>query len=215
VRVILVLVSILFVIAACGGAGGSGSAPTTSRGPVTADNTNITAITPEYVASLPKKQAAAAVDSLVDHYVALANARCADPNPCLGNQFTASFDPAGQFVPLCKVQEDPKEYQVCLLVAPEIVPMITAIGGNPATDLDWSDLDSTNNEARRLFAEFIVNKRCGQQRACIVEQAAALLDLSPAVAASCKLRGPLSDQLQCISDAKSAALYQQAIKSMS
>jgi hypothetical protein len=101
------------------------------------------------------------------------------------------------------------------MIAPETVPMVTAAGGNPATDIDWSDVDSTNNAGRKQFVEFIVAKKCGSDVPCIVDQAATLLGLSPAVAKSCQLHESPSDRMNCVSDAKSAEIYQRAIRSQS
>jgi hypothetical protein len=127
----------------------------------------------------------------------------------------ATLDESGELAALCKVNGTGKEYHVCLLSAPETVAMVKAVGGNPATDIDWSDLDSTNNAARKQFASFIINKKCGSDVHCVVEQAATLLGLSPAVAKSCQRHGSPSDQMSCVSDAQSAEVYQRAIKAAS
>jgi hypothetical protein len=212
VRPILVFVAVLFLAAACSGTGGS----TPGATPKAVANIDPAAATPEYVASLPRDQATAVVGSLTDRYLALVVERCPDrADACLKEQFEASFDQTGELAPLCKVNESPFEYNFCLMIAAETVPMVTAIGGNPATDIDWSDVDSTNNAARKQFAEFIVTKKCGRDKGCIVEQASTLLDLSPAVAKSCQVHESLSDRMSCVSDAKSAAVYQRAIGSLS
>jgi len=205
---ILVSVAVLFLAAACSASGGSAPGTTASIDPAAA--------TPEYVASLPRDQATAAIDSMFDRYLDLAVERCPDrADTCFKEKFEASFDHAGELAPLCKVNEPLSEYNFCLMIAAETVPMVTAAGGNPATDIDWSDVDSTNNAARRQFAEFLVTKKCGSDRVCIVEQASALLELSPAVAKSCQLHPSLSDRMNCVSDAKSAEVYQRAIRSLS
>lgn len=211
-RSILPAIAIALLAAACASSGGSGS-----RGaPEAVANADPAAVTPEYVASLPPRQAKAAVDLLVDRYLALAIGRCpVRTDACLNEQFEKSFDQTGDLAPLCAVNGQGSEYQLCLMTAPETVPMVTAIGGDPATDLDWSDLDSTNNAARKQFAEFIIYKKCGSDRRCLVDQAATLLGLSPAVAESCRTHGALSNQLDCISDAKSAEVYQRAIATLS
>ena len=179
-------------------------------------NVDPAAVTPEYVASLPRRQATAAVDLLVDRYLALAIQRCPDrTDACLSRQFETSFDQTGQLAPLCQVHPPGSEYMLCLMVAAETVPMVTAAGGNPATDIDWSDVDSTNNDARKLLADVVINEKCGSDRACIVEQVSTLLGLSPAVARSCQTHGAVSDRLGCVSDAKSAEVYQRAIASLS
>ena len=173
------------------------------------------AVTPEYVASLSHDQAEEAVGSMLDRVVALAFKRCPDKSDsCLGEQFASAFDPAGQWAPLCEVHSAPKEYWFCLMIAAETVPMVTAAGGDLAKDIDWSDIDAMNNDAREQFAEF-VEKECAGDRKCVVERSAALLDLSPAVAASCRNHAQLSDQMTCLSDAKGAAVYQMAIKAVS
>lgn len=211
-RAILAFVAILFLTAACSATGDSASRTT----PKAAANIDPAAVTPEYVASLPRSQATAAIESMIDHYLALAIERCPGrADACLNEQFEAAFDQTGQLAPLCAVNGLGSEYKLCLMVAAETVPMVTAAGGNPATDIDWSDVDSTNNEARKQFADFVVTKKCGADRACIVEQMSALLDLSPAVGKSCQVHEALSDRLSCVSDAKSAAVYQRAIRSLS
>ena len=208
----LATIAILLLAAACASSVGSGA----GDAPEPAANTDPAAVTPEYVASLPRRQAKAAVDLLVDRYLDLAIGRCpVRTDACLNEQFEASFDQTGELAALCKVNGLGSEYQLCLMTAPETVPMVTAIGGDPATDVDWSDLDSTNNVARKQFAEFIIHKKCGSDRRCLVDQAATLLGLSPAVAKSCQAHEALSDRLDCISDAKSAEVYQRAIATLS
>jgi len=212
VRPISVSVVVLFLAAACSGTGGSTSG-TKSQAKV---NIDPAAATPEYVASLPRDQAAAVIDAMVDRYFNVAIARCPGrADPCLNEQFETAFDQAGELAPLCKVNGAGFEYQFCLMIAAETVPMVTAIGGNPATDIDWSDVDSTNNAARKPFAEFIGDGKCGSDRRCAIEQAATLLGLSPTVANSCQVHASVSDRMSCISDAKSAEVYQRALKSLS
>jgi hypothetical protein len=171
-------------------------------------------VTPEYVASLPRDQAEAAVSSLTQRYLRLAWTPCPGvEEACLSKRLEASLDQSGELAALCKVNGNGKEYHVCMLTAPVTVPMVTAAGGNPATDIDWSDVDSTNNAARKQFLEFIVEKKCDDADVpCIVEQAAALLGLSPAVAESCQRHRSPSDQMNCISDAQDAEVLQRAIK---
>ena len=154
------------------------------------------------------------MSSLTQRYLRLAWAPCpAVADECLSKQLEASLDQSGELAALCKVNGTGKEYHVCLLSAPVTVPMVTAARGNPATDIDWSDVDSTNNAARKQFLEFIVEKKCGgTDLHCIVEQAAALLGLSPAVAESCRRHPSPSDQMNCISDAQDAEVLQRAIK---
>ena len=181
-------------------------------------STNIdpAAVTPEYVASLPRDQAEAAISSITQTYLRGAIGHCPDQaDACLSEQFESGFDQTGELAPLCRVNGTGFEYHLCLMVAAETVPMVTAAEGNPATDIDWSDVDSTNNAARRQFAEFIVAKKCGSDMECIVDQAATLLGLSPAVAKACQLHASPSDRLSCVSDAKSAEVYQRALRSLS
>jgi hypothetical protein len=185
VRLVLISIAVLVLAAACSGTGGS-TPGTESPAKVDVDPA---AATPEYVASLPRDQAAAVIDSVTDRYFDVAIGRCPDrANPCLNEQFETAFDQSGELAPLCKVNGTGFEYQFCLMIAAETVPMVTAAEGNPATDIDWSDVDSTNNAARKQFAEFIVTKKCSSSdRACIVEQAATLLGLSPTVGKSCQV----------------------------
>ena len=205
-------VAVLFLIAACSGTGGSTSGATSKA----AANIDPAAVTPEYVASLPRDQATAAISSVTGRYLDLAVGRCPGrADACLSEQFETAFDQTGELAPLCKVNGTGFEYQFCLMIAAETVPMVTAIGGDPATDIDWSDVDSTNNAARRQFAEFIAAKKCGNDARCFVDQAATLLGLSPAVAKSCQLHDSPSDRMNCVSDAKSAEVYQRAIGSLS
>ena len=221
-RSILVSVAVLFLVAACSGTGGGSTSGAT---PKAADTTSKATpytyidpalVTPEYVASLPRDQAEAAISSIHQTYFRRALGRCPDQaDDCLSEQFETSFDQSGDLAPLCSVQKLQSEYNICLLVAAETVPMVTAAGGNPATDIDWSDLDSTNNAGKRQFLEFIIAKKCGNDDRCLIEQAATLLGLSPAVAKSCQLHGTLSDQMSCVSDAKGAEVYQGAIRSLS
>jgi len=222
VRPILVSVVVLLLAAACSGTGGSPSGAT----PETADTTSKArpytyidpaTLTPEYVASLPREQAEAAISSIHQTYFRRALGRCRDDqaDECLSEQFETAFDQNGELSALCNVQKLQSEYNICLLVAAETVPMVTAAGGNPATDIDWSDLDSSNNAGKKQFVEFIIAKKCGNDDRCVVEQAATLLGLSPAVVKSCQLHGTLSDQMSCVSDAKGAEVYQRAIKSLS
>ena len=219
---ILVSVAVLFLVAACSGTGGgSTSGATPKAADTTSKATPYTYIdpatlTPEYVASLPRDQAEAAISSINGTFFRRALNRCpADADDCINKQFEAAFDQSGELAPLCKVNGTGFEYQFCLMIAAETVPMVTAIGGNPATDIDWSDVDSTNNAARRQFAEFIAAKKCGNDARCFVDQAATLLGLSPAVAMSCQLHNSPSDRMSCVSDAKSAEIYQRAIGSLS
>jgi hypothetical protein len=206
VQVSVALFGIALLIAVCAGAARPGSAE---------QAVDSAAVTPEYVASLSHKQADEAVGSMLDRVVALAFERCPDKSDaCLEKQFVSAFDPAGQFAPLCKVHDVPKEYWFCLMIAAETVPMVTAAGGDLAEDIDWSDIDGMNNDAREQFAEFVA-KECADDRKCVVERSAALLGLSPVVAASCRKHARLSDQMTCLSDAKGAAVYQAAIKAVS
>jgi hypothetical protein len=183
-----------------------------STTPKAAANVDAAAVTPEYVASLSRDQAKAAIRSLTQRYLRLALEPCsASDDDCLSEQLEASLDQSGELAALCKVDGRGKEYHVCLLTAPMTVPMVTAAGGNPATDIDWSDVDSTNNAARRQFAKFIFAKKCGDDMHCFVDQAAALLGLSPAVAKSCQRHESPSDRMNCLSDAQEAEVFQRAI----
>src|SRR5262245_28870503 len=126
---------ILLLAAACSGTGGSAPGAT----PKAAANIDPAVVTPEYVASLPRDQAEAAVSSLTQRYLRLAMQPCSSPDDaCLSQRLEASLDQSGELAALCKVNGTGKEYHVCLLSAPVTVPMVTAAGGNPATDLDWS-----------------------------------------------------------------------------
>jgi hypothetical protein len=219
VRALLVSAAILCLAAACSGTGGSTSGttpkPTTETTPKAAAY-DPAVVTPEYVASLPRDQAAAAISTLTQRYLRLALGPCpVGSDDCLSEQLEASLDQSGELATLCKVNGNGKEYHVCLLTAPMTVPMVTAAGGNPATDIDWSDVDSTNNAARRQFAEFIFAKKCGDDMRCFVDQAAALLGLSPAVAKSCQRHESPSDRMNCLSDAQEAEVFQRAISSLS
>jgi hypothetical protein len=214
---ILVSVAVLFLAAACSGTGNSPKA-TTDTTPKVAPYTYIdpATLTPEYVASLPRDQAEAAISSIHQTYFRRALDRCpVDADDCINRQFEAAFDQSGELAPLCKVNGTGMEYRICLLSAAETVPMVAAAGGNPAADIDWSDVDSTNNAGRRQFIEFISAKKCGSDTRCIVDQAAALLGLSPAVAKSCQLHEAPSERMNCVSDAKGAELYQRAINALS
>jgi hypothetical protein len=212
VRSILVSVAILFLVAACSGTGGSTSGATSKA----AANIDPAVVTPEYVASLPRDQAEAAISLLTQRYLRSALEPCpVEGDACLNEKFESAFDQNGELAPLCKVNGAGFEYRFCLMIAAETVPMVTAIAGNPATDIDWSDVDSTNNAARRQFAEFIAAKKCGNDARCFVDQAATLLGLSPTVAKSCQLHDSPSDRMSCVSDAKSAEVYQRAISSLS
>ncbi len=219
-RPILVSVVVLLLVAACSGTGGSTSGTTSKASADAAPQATAyidpAMVTPEYVASLPRDQAEAAISSIHQTFFRRALGRCPDDaDDCLSKQFEAAFDQSGELAPLCKVQKLQSEYNICLLVAAETVPMVTAAGGNPATDINWSDLDSTNNAGKRQFLEFITAKKCGNDDRCLVEQAATLLGLSPTVANSCQLHGTLSDQMSCVSDAKGAEVYQRAIRALS
>lgn len=211
-RSVLGSVAVLFLVAACSGTGGS----TPGAAPKVAANIDPATVTPEYVASLPRDQAEAAISSLTQRYLRLALAPCpVEADACLSERLEATLDESGELATLCKVNGRGKEYHVCLLTAPMTVPMVSAAGGNPATDIDWSDVDSTNNAARRQFLEFIVNEKCGSDLHCIVEQAATLLGLSPTVAKSCQRHESPSDRMSCVSDAQDAEVYQRAIRSLS
>ncbi len=210
-RRILVSIVALLLAAACSGTGGS-TADTT---PKVATYLDPAVVTPEYVASLPRGQAEAAISSIHQAYFRRALDRCPDQaDDCLSEQFETAFDQTGELAPLCKVNGSGFEYHLCLMVAAETVPMVAVAGGNPATDIDWSDVDSTNNDGRKQFAKYIIEK-CGNDDHCIVEQAATLLGLSPVVAKSCQLHETLSDRMSCVSDAKGAEVYQRAIGSLS
>jgi hypothetical protein len=212
VRAFLVSVAVLFLAAACAGTGGSTSG-TASKA---ATDIDPQAVTPEYVAALPRDQAEAAVSSIRRFYFRRALQPCAvDDDACLSGRLEATFDRSGELSALCRVQQVQSEYNICLLVGAETIPMVTAAGGDPATDIDWSDLDSSNNAGRRQFLEFLVAEKCGSNTECIVDQAAALLGLSPTVAKSCQLHASPSDRMNCVSDAKSAEVYQRAIRSLS
>jgi hypothetical protein len=219
VRPFLVSFVVLFLAAACSGTGGStsGTTPksTSDTTPKPAAHIDPAVVTPEYVASLPRDQAEAALSSIRQTYLREALGRCpVDADACLSKQFETAFDQSGKLAPLCKVNGTGKEYHLCLMVAVETVPMVTAAGKDPATDIDWSDVDSTNNAARRQFAEFIIEK-CGNDDHCLVEQAATLLGLSPTVTKSCQLHETLDDRMICLMDAQSAEVYQRAIRSLS
>lgn len=216
VRPILLSVIVLLLAAACSGTGGSTPARQPGTSSATTASIDPALVTPEYVASLPRDQAQAAMSSLTQRYLRLAMDPCPGvADDCLSKQLEASLDQSGELAALCKVNGTGKEYHVCLLSAPVTVPMVTAAGGNPATDIDWSDVDSTNNAARKQFLEFIVKDKCGKDVDCIVEQAATLLGLSPAVAESCQRHASPSDQMNCVSDAQDAEVLQRAIKSFS
>ena len=216
VRPILLSVVVLFLAAACSGTSGPTPARQTGTSSTAAANIDPSVVTPEYVAALPRDQAEAAMHSLTQRYLRLAMDPCPGvTDDCFNKQLEASLDQSGELAALCKVNGTGKDYHVCLLSAPVTVPMVTAAGGNPATDIDWSDVDSTNNAARRQLAEFIVAKKCGEDIRCFVDQAATLLGLSPTVAKSCQLHNSPSDRMNCLSDAQLAEVLQRAIKSLS
>ena len=212
-RTNLVSVAVLFLIAACSGTGGS--AP--GAAPKAAAYIDPAVVTPEYIASLPRDEAEAAIGSLTQRHLRLAMDPCPGlADDCLSEQLEASLDQSGELAALCKVNGTGKEYHVCLLVAPMTVPMVRAAGGDPATDIDWSDVDSTNNAARRLFVEFIAKEKCGKEDVhCIVGQAAILLGLSPTVAKSCQRHRSPGDQMNCVSDAQQVEVLQRAITTLS
>lgn len=206
-RRVLASIAVLLVVAACSGSTATRSAPKSEA------VIDPALVTPEYVASLPRDQAKAAMSSLTQRYLRLAWTPCPGVvDECLSKRLEASLDQSGELAALCKVNGVGKEYHVCMLSAPVTVPMVTAAGGDPATDIDWSDVDSTNNAARKQFLEFIVKTKCDTDLPCIVVQAAALLGLSPAVADSCQRHPSPSDQMECISDAQDAEVLQRAIK---
>jgi hypothetical protein len=221
-RFILILAA-LALVAACAG----DSQRVTSTGSPPAPTAMLTDVdpetaTPEYVASLPHKEADDLVGDMMVHYIGLAFKRCPDqshPMPvreaCMAAQAESAFDSAGELTPLCKMHKDDSEdYAFCLIVGAENAAMVKVAGGNLASDLDWSDLDHIPNKARRVFAEFVV-KKCGEDRVCFVEHSAALLGLSPQVTKSCRAHSPLVNQVFCITDAYSASVMQQAIKTAS
>ena len=217
-RFILILAA-LALVAGC--AGGSQQPGSTAPKPATTV-VDLAAVTPEHVATLPHKEADDLVGDMMVHYIGLAFKRCPDqshPMPvrqaCMATQAEAAFDSAGELTPLCKVHaNDPEDYAFCLIIGAENAAMVKVAGGNLASDLDWSDVDHIPNKARRVFAEFVV-KKCGEDRVCFVKHAAALLGLSPQVIKSCREHSPLVNQVFCITDAYSAGVMQQAIKTAS
>ncbi|WP_162916857.1 hypothetical protein [Dongia deserti] len=206
----------MFLAAACSATGGMTPARQAGSTTTAAANIDPAAMTPEYIASLPRDQATAAIDSMVDRYLDLAIGRCPNrADACLNEQFKTSFDQTGQLAPLCKVNGLGSEYKLCLMVAAETVPLVKAAGGNLATDVNWANIDGANNEARELFARWLEDT-CRGQIACFSEaQTATSLGLSSTVAQSCRVHRRLLDRLDCVSDALSAAVYQRAIKSLS
>lgn len=172
-----------------------------------------TAMTPEQVAALSPDDAQAAVDAMFDEFIDTMQSRCAGAaagDACLNQQYESALDPAGAFTAFCRVHADNKEYRLCLVVAAESTPMVSAAGGNLEADIEWSNIDDMNNEARKQFMSAVLPK-CGTRKACIIEQMVSLLLLPAPVAESCQDHGKFLNQLNCISNAIAAVVYRRAL----
>lgn len=212
-RVVVVLLVVLLLATGCA----SGS---TRKSPTATQNLPVTTIdyaktAPDYVATLPPDEGEEIVGTLLQHYVYLATKRCPDrSDACLNAQVAKDFDPRGELAPLCKSYTVAFDYQFCLIIAAEHAPMIAAAGEDPATAVDWTDIDTTDSESRKVFMAPIMLK-CGEDMPCIVNTMAAELNLSPAIAKSCQTHQPYLAQFNCIVNAQGATIYHRAIKSVS
>ncbi len=172
-----------------------------------------TSMTPEQVAALSPDDAQAAVDAMFDQFIDTMQSRCTGASAgdaCLNQQYEQALDPAGAFTAFCRVHADNKEYRLCLVVAAESTPMVSATGGDLEADIEWSNIDDMNNAARKQIMGAVLPK-CGERKACIIERMVSLLSLPAPVAESCQDHGRFINQLNCISHAIAAAVYRRAL----
>lgn len=213
VRKIAVMACLLVLLAAC--AGGK-KEPDKGPAPLPA-GFDAVAATPEQVAALPRNQASAAVDAMVDAFVAETNKQCAAEivgQDCLNRRYAAAFDPDGQFGEFCAMHGNGLEYRLCLMVAAETAPLVIAAGGNPGSDIAWSNLDDMNNAGRKKLMGAILPE-CGEEKSCIIGEMAQRLGFSRFVRESCQEHARFLDQLNCITDSISVTVYRRAIAATS
>lgn len=207
-RRIAVLGYLLAVVSGCAG----GRAP--DDGPATLPASfDAAAATPEQVAALPRNQASAAVDAMVDRFIAQTNKQCAAEivgEDCLNRRYAAAFDPYGQFGEFCAMHGNGLEYRLCLMVAAETAPLVIAAGGNPGSDIAWSNLDDMNNAGRKKLMGAILPE-CGEEKSCIIGEMAQRLGFSRFVRESCQEHARFLDQLNCITDSISVSVYRRAL----
>lgn len=205
------LACLLVLASGCAG----GEAPEEAPAVLPADFDVATA-TPEQVAALPRSQAQKAVDAMVDAFIAQANGQCAAEvigKDCLNRRYAAAFDPDGEFAERCAVHGSDTEFRVCLMVAAETAPLVSAAGGDPRSDIDWSNLDDMNNAGRKRLMDPVL-QRCGEEKSCIIGEMAQRLGFSRFVSESCQEHARFLDQLNCITDTISVTVYRRALATL-
>lgn len=207
-RRIAVLGYLLAVVSGCAG----GQAP--DDGPATVPaGFDAAAATPEQVAALPRNQANAAVGVMVDTFIAQTNKQCAAEivgEDCLNRRYAAALDPDHRFAAFCAAHGSELEYRLCLMVAAETAPLVIAAGGIPSTDIAWSNLDDMNNAGRKKLMGAVL-PACGEEKSCIIGEMAQRLGFSRFVSESCQEHARFLDQLNCITDSISVAVYRRAL----
>jgi hypothetical protein len=178
------------------------------------------AITPEYVASLPAGQSRPAVNQLSNDVVAAETGPCSgnpdvDWEACVSARMLKAFDRYGFLSSHCRGQPDLKAVRNCVQYGRSGVDWLLAIGANPDTDFDWSQPQQSHERALKRLNDTLT-ERCQDRteepgNSCFANLSAQMLGLSETVAARCAARPTLDERGACIVDANAAAMYRAAL----
>ena len=174
---------------------------------------DVGAITPEYVAGLPVREAERELERLGDAVDARIDKSCstaADRQGCLRTNALTAFgnDPAVQrHCPLVF-------WEACVLINSELVRMIRAVGADPETEINWSDWRVSFNRAEDLMAAE-VEAQCAQDqapdiKACMTMRAIELFGGSPGAAERCAGQDA-DDRYLCVTNVRAAILHAEAL----
>lgn len=195
-----------------------------SQGDVTSADIDGATVTPEYVAAQPRDKVEpilyAMIDVVMDRVIGACDQRQGKARDrCIDETLLLAFENDGVMGRNCKSRDPGEDYQRCVMMGTRLVPVAKAVGADPATLIDWSDLEDTQSVFDKLNE--LIDDRCksatteDQLIGCSIGTRASLLGLSPAVAEHCQERGGIEDMPACVHDALDAAIYQTAIRRLS
>jgi len=195
-----------------------------SRGDVTSADIDGATVTPEYVAAQPRDKVEpilyAMIDVVMDRVIGACDKQQGKAqDKCIDETLLLAFENGGVVGRNCKARDPGEDYQRCVMMGTRLVPVAKAVGADPATLIDWSDLEDTRSVFNKLSD--VIDDRCKSATTedelieCSIGARASLLGLSPAVAEHCQEHGKIEDMPACVHDALDAAIYQTAIQRLS
>jgi hypothetical protein len=196
----------------------------TSRGDVASADIDGATVTPEYVAAQPRDKVESILYAMIDVVMERVIGACdqrqgTERDKCIDETLLLAFENDGVVGRNCKARDPGEDHQRCVMMGTRLVPVAKAVGADPATLIDWSDLEDTRSVFNKLID--VIDDRCKPATTvdelieCSIGARASLLGLSPAVAERCQEQGEIEDMTACVHDALDAAIYQTAIQRLS